>query len=176
MAAYALAESLEVTDPNTMAEYGKLARESIAQYDGKVLAAGPDRDHRGRLDAEPAGADRVSRAWKSSRLGTTHRSIRAALPLRLRSARDNFRLPQRALDWRRETDLSLVKGAAVPVLTVIGAMVFMWQFSHSAEHDWRAVYKNQFGEPCCDGLRLQRDSKRMWRCGCGSAISPWSAS
>ncbi len=46
--------------------------------------------------------------------------------------------------------MSLVKGAAVPVLTVIGAMVFMWQFSHSAEHDWRAVYKNQFGEPCCD--------------------------
>ena len=41
MAAYALAESIEVTDPNTMAEYGKLARESIAQYDGKVLAAGP---------------------------------------------------------------------------------------------------------------------------------------
>ncbi len=41
MAAYALAESLEVTDPDTMAEYGKLARETIAQYGGKVLAAGP---------------------------------------------------------------------------------------------------------------------------------------
>ena len=41
MTVYAIAESLEVTDPNTMAEYGKLASESIAMYRGKVLAACP---------------------------------------------------------------------------------------------------------------------------------------
>ena len=89
MAAYVLAESLEVTDPDTMAEYGKLARESIAQYGGKVLAAGPP--------------ETVEGDWKPNRLvliefdsmdklKTWYDSpeYQAALPLRLRSARENM--------------------------------------------------------------------------------------
>ncbi len=40
--------------------------------------------------------------------------------------------------------------AIVPILAVVGAIVFMWKISHSAERDWRATYQNQFGEPCCD--------------------------
>jgi uncharacterized protein (DUF1330 family) len=89
MAAYVLAESLEVTDPDTMAQYGKLARESIAQYGGKVLAAGPP--------------ETVEGDWKPNRLvliefdsmdklKTWYDSpeYQAALPLRLRSARENL--------------------------------------------------------------------------------------
>ncbi len=89
MAAYALAESLEVTDPNTMAEYGKLARESIAQYDGKVLAAGPTETIEGdwtpnRLVLIEFESMEKLKTWYNSA------EYQAALPLRLRSARDNF--------------------------------------------------------------------------------------
>ena len=35
-------------------------------------------------------------------------------------------------------------------LAVVGAIVFMWEISHSAEQDWRATYLNQYGEACCD--------------------------
>ncbi len=40
--------------------------------------------------------------------------------------------------------------AIVPILAVVGGIVFIWEISHSAERDWRATHKNQFGEACCD--------------------------
>ena len=46
--------------------------------------------------------------------------------------------------------MSLIRVAIVPILAVIVAIVLMWEFSHSAERDWRAAYQNQYGEPCCD--------------------------
>ena len=89
MAAYALAESLEVTDPNTMAKYGKIARESIAQYDGKVLAAGPTETIEGdwtpnRLVLIEFESMEKLKTWYNSP------EYQAVLPLRLRSARENF--------------------------------------------------------------------------------------
>ncbi len=36
------------------------------------------------------------------------------------------------------------------IFAVVGAIVFMWEISHSAERDWRAFYQNRYGEDCCD--------------------------
>ena len=38
----------------------------------------------------------------------------------------------------------------VPVLVVFGAVVFIWANSHSAGHDWRVTYLNEYGDACCD--------------------------
>ncbi len=89
MSAYALAESLEVTDPDTMAEYGKLARETIAQYGGKVLAAWPSENIEGECTPNllvliEFESMKALKTWYNSP------EYQAALPLRLRSARDNF--------------------------------------------------------------------------------------
>ncbi len=37
-------------------------------------------------------------------------------------------------------------------LAVVGALVFTWEISHSAGHDWRATYLNQYGDACCDDV------------------------
>jgi len=37
-----------------------------------------------------------------------------------------------------------------PIAAVVGTIVFLLEVSHSAERDWRATHKNQFGEACCD--------------------------
>ena len=89
MTVYAIAESLEVTDPNTMAEYGKLARGSIAMYRGKVLAAGPTETIEGdwtpnRLVLIEFESMEKLKTWYNSP------EYQAVLPLRLRSARENF--------------------------------------------------------------------------------------
>ena len=89
MAAYVLAETLEVSDPDTMAQYGKLARESIAQHGGKVLAAGPTETFEGEWTPNRL----VLIEFESmAKLKTWYNSpeYQAALPLRLRSARENF--------------------------------------------------------------------------------------
>ena len=41
MAAFAIAEIFEVTDPDRMAAYGKATGETLAAHGGKVAAAGP---------------------------------------------------------------------------------------------------------------------------------------
>ncbi len=41
MAAYVIAEQLEVTDPKKLEEYGKTVRDTVAKYGGKVIAAAP---------------------------------------------------------------------------------------------------------------------------------------
>ncbi len=89
MAAYMLAESLEVTDLDTMAQYGKLARESIAQYGGKVLAAAPPETVEG--DWKPTRLVLIE-FDSMDKLKTWYDSpeYQAALPLRLRSSRENL--------------------------------------------------------------------------------------
>jgi uncharacterized protein (DUF1330 family) len=68
-----------------MAEYGKLARDSIARYGGKILAAGPTETVEGdwtpnRLALiEFDSMDKLKTGYDSS-------EYQAALPLRLRSA------------------------------------------------------------------------------------------
>ena len=42
--------------------------------------------------------------------------------------------------------------ANVPFLAVVGAIVLTWEISHSAGHDWRAGYLNQYGDACCDDI------------------------
>ncbi len=42
--------------------------------------------------------------------------------------------------------------AIVHILSVVGAIVFMKEISHSTEHDWRATYLNQYGDACCDDI------------------------
>ena len=42
--------------------------------------------------------------------------------------------------------------AIVHILAVVGAIVFIWEISHSAEHDWRTAYLNQYGDACCDDI------------------------
>jgi uncharacterized protein (DUF1330 family) len=54
MAAFVIAEQLEVTDPKKLEEYGKSVRQTIANHGGKVVAVGA---------AEPAEG-----SWKPGRL------------------------------------------------------------------------------------------------------------
>jgi uncharacterized protein (DUF1330 family) len=54
MAAFVIAEQLEVTDPKKLEEYGKSVRQTIANHGGKVVAVG---------GAEPAEGN-----WKPGRL------------------------------------------------------------------------------------------------------------
>lgn len=49
MAAFVIAEQLEVTDPKKLEEYGKSVRQTIANYGGKVVAVSP---------GEPAEGDK----------------------------------------------------------------------------------------------------------------------
>ena len=42
--------------------------------------------------------------------------------------------------------------ANLGILAVVGALVFMWKFSHSAGHDWRVRYTNEYGDACCDEI------------------------
>ena len=35
-------------------------------------------------------------------------------------------------------------------LAVFGAAVLIWQITYSKQHDWRAEFKNEYGDPCCD--------------------------
>ncbi len=42
--------------------------------------------------------------------------------------------------------------ANLQILVLVGAIVFMWEIGHSAEHDWRATYLNQYGDACCDDI------------------------
>ena len=97
MAAYALAESLEVTDPDTMAEYGKLARESIAQYGGKVLAAGPTETIEGDWTPNRLVLIRVREHGKAQdlvRFAGVSGGLAASSPFGARQ----FRLHQRSVD------------------------------------------------------------------------------
>ena len=43
MAAFAVAEIFEVTDPDRMAAYGKATAETLAKHGGKLLTANPGR-------------------------------------------------------------------------------------------------------------------------------------
>ena len=54
MAAFVIAEQLEVTDPKKLEEYGKSVRQTIANHGGKVVAVG---------NCEP-----VEGPWKPGRL------------------------------------------------------------------------------------------------------------
>ena len=40
----------------------------------------------------------------------------------------------------------------VIILAVAGAAVFQWKFGHTAGHDWRAKYTNEYGDACCDEI------------------------
>ncbi len=40
----------------------------------------------------------------------------------------------------------------VVIFAVVGGIVFSWEVSHSANHDWRATYLNQYGDACCDEI------------------------
>ena len=40
----------------------------------------------------------------------------------------------------------------VPILAVAGAAMFVWKFGHSAGHDWRIKYTNEYGDACCDEI------------------------
>jgi len=58
--------------------------------------------------------------------------------------------------------------AIVRILVVVGAMVFMSEFSRAAEHDWRAYFLNQQGTPCCDEIdcrEIQQDVALQLRLG-----------